>query len=299
MAGTQVQDPIDLMNSINDDTDNINSTNDLINQNQVYNTSNEISMKQEQLMKIKNDKLNSQLSSLKDIENNIINKDRFIDQTSSHIEKNDTNIYILYISLFLSLALFLSIILYSIGQLSNRLLNIVIVIIIVIFLCLVLYTYNIFHFATIVHFIDNRKNLNLAKSVKNLQKKLGVDLQEQLYGDKKDFIDENCLCEDSDEIYTDEEDIGVSIKPGYFYYDKTAPKQYISPDAKSNKINVSSNINKKIYDKVDWVNHDTKTYENDVDDKSSYVKSYRINPNNYDVYKNGTLVGDSTYSVNI
>ena len=51
---------------------------------------------------------------------------------------------------------------------------------------------------------------------------------------------------------------------------------------------------KPIYDKINWVNHDTKSSDPDFDNKS-----YKINPNNYDLYKDGKLVDDSTYSINL
>ena len=57
------------------------------------------------------------------MENNIINKDRIIEQTDKHIEKNDKNIFILYISLALSIIIFLSIILYAFGQVNDRILK--------------------------------------------------------------------------------------------------------------------------------------------------------------------------------
>ena len=106
-------------------------------------------------------------------------------------------------------------------------------------------------------------------------------------------IDENCECPITEEVYTDEENIGVDIKPGYFYYDKNAPKQILVPNG-GDKSNVSLDPKKPIYDKINWVNHDTKSSDPDFDNKS-----YKINPNNYDLYKDGKLVDDSTYSINL
>ena len=163
--------------------------------------------------------------------------------------------------------------------------------IILVFLVILLYTYNIFHFASLVNFLDNRRNLRLQESISKFQRNFG--LQRRLYGDKQDYIDENCDCPATEEVYTDEENIGVDIKPGYFYYDKNAPKQILVPNG-GDKTNVSVNPKKPIYDKINWVNHDTKSSDPDFDNKS-----YKINPNNYDVYKDGKLVDDSTYSINL
>ena len=286
------KDPIDIMNELKSQNSFLNdSTLDLNAKNQENNVNNEILVKQDQLMKIKNDELNHQLDKLKDMENNIINKDRIIEQTDKHIEKNDKNIFILYISLALSIIIFLSIILYAFGQVNDRILNIIIITIILIFLIILLYTYNIFHFASIVNFIDNRRNLRLQDSISNFERKFG--LQQRLYGNKQDYVDENCDCPETEDVFTDEENIGVDIKPGYFYYDKNAPKQVLVPHG-GEKTNVADDTTNKIYNKINWVNHDKKTYDEDYD-----TKPYKIEPNKNYLYKDGNLVNDSTYSINL
>jgi hypothetical protein len=286
------KDPIDIMNELKSQNSFLNdSTLDLNAKNQENNVNNEILVKQDQLMKIKNDELNHQLDKLKDMENNIINKDRIIEQTDKHIEKNDKNIFILYISLALSIIIFLSIILYAFGQVNDRILNIIIITIILIFLIILLYTYNIFHFASIVNFIDNRRNLRLQDSISNFERKFG--LQQRLYGNKQDYVDENCDCPETEDVFTDEENIGVDIKPGYFYYDKNAPKQVLVPHG-GEKTNVADDATNKIYNKINWVNHDKKTYDEDYD-----TKPYKIEPNKNYLYKDGNLVNDSTYSINL
>lgn len=288
-----MKDPIDQMMELKDQAQALqNSTLNLISKNQEDNTNNEILVKQDQLNKIKNDKLNKQLESLKELEHNVINKDRLVEQTNVINEKNDKNIYTLYVSLFLSLIIFLAIVLFSIGKLNDRLLTIIVTATLFIFTLVVLYTYNIGHFATLVHFLDNRRNLKLEESILNVEKRFGRNMQKRIYGDKQDWIDSNCECPDDEDIYTDEENIGVEIKPGYFYYDKNAPKQNIVPGG-GEKINVSDNANRDIFDKIDWVNHDSKSSSPDSEN------DYNIYPNNNDVYKNGKLVAESTYTVNL
>lgn len=290
---TSYKDPIDQMNELKGQSDSlVNSTINLISQNQEFNTKNEIMVKQDQLNKIKNDRLNKQLQSLKELEHNIINKDRLIEQTNESDTKNKTNIYILYSGAVLALIIFFSIILYAIGKMNDRILSIVVTMVILIFTLMVLYNYNIAHFADIVNFLDNRKNLRLQKSIGNFGKRLSQNVQEKIYGDKQEWLDSNCECPDSEDIYTDEENIAVDIKPGYFYYDKNAPKQNIVPDG-GKKINVALDATKTIYDKIDWVDHDNISSDPDNDN------DYNINPNNDDVYKNGILVNESTYTVNL
>ena len=102
---------------------------------------------------------------------------------------------------------------------------------------------------------------------------------------------QNCTCPETNNVYMEEENIGVNIVPGYFYYDKNAPKQNIQPDG-GERINLSTNSNKKIYDKIKWVNHDN---------MASNVLAeydYNIEPNDNKVYKDGKFNADSTYTVN-
>jgi len=289
-----VKDPIDLMKELEADSENdTDSTNQLNVENQTYNTYIETNIKQDQLNKFHNDKLNKQLQQLKELESNIINKDRLIEQTNDLNTKNDTNINTLYVSLSLALIVFLSIILYSMEKLNDRLLGIIITMVILIFTLIILYTYNIFHFKTAVNFLDIRKNLQLQQKIKDTGKNIEKRIQEKIYGDKRDWLDENCDCPDTEDIYTDEENIAVEIKPGYFYYDKNAPKQNIIPSG-GQKINVSADPNKTINDKIQWVNHDSKSSDIDAEDYN-----YNINPNNNDLHKNGIFVNDTTYTVNL
>lgn len=294
MSETSVKDPIDIMNEIGtSQTDSINTTANLVSQNQNFNTKNEILVKQDQLYKIHNDKLNKQLDSLKELEHNIINKDRLIEQTNEQNEKSNKNINTLYISLGLAFIILIGIVLYSIGKLNDRLLAVLVSIVLISFTLIVLYTYNIAHFADMVNFLDNRRNLKLAESIGNIGNRFTKNIQERIYGDKQDWIDTNCECPDAEDIYTDEENIGVDIKPGLFYYDKNAPKQNLVPHG-GEKVNVSSDASREINDKIEWVNHDSKSYDPDSEDNN-----YNINPNNNNLYKDGKFVADSTYTVNL
>ena len=287
------KDPIDQMNELKAQSQDLEDTTlNLVSQNQQNNTNNEIMVKQDQLEKIKNDRLNKQLENLNELEHNIINKDRLIEQTNQVNENNNKNIYTLFVALGLSFIIFLGIVLHSIGKLNDKILTAIVAIILVIFVCIVMYTYNIAHFADMVNFIDNRRNLRLMESVGNFGSRVQKWRQERAYGDEKDWVDANCECpDDSGAEAIDEENIGVDIKPGYFYYDKNAPKQNITPNGGS-RINVSDDASRKIYDKINWVNHDI--VANSEDDNE-----YNIFPNKDQIYKNGKLVNYSTYTVNL
>ena len=268
------------------------STLELTSQNQLYNLNNEILVKQDQLTKFKNDNLNKKLQELDELEHNIINKDRLIEQTNQVNDRNNNNIYTLFVSLFLSIILFIGVLLYSLGILNEKILTIIVTLVILIFILIVLYTYNIAHFATLVHFIDNRRHLRISASIGNIGKNIQSWEQERVYGNKQDWVDENCTCPETDGTYMEEENIGVDIKPGYFYYDKNAPKQNITPNG-GDKINVSSDSNRKIYDKIEWVNHDK------VSSSILNENDYNIEPNNNILYKQGKFNADSTYTINL
>ncbi len=286
-----MSDPIAQMNELKANSKSLtDSTLNLIAQNQEYNTSNEILVKQDQLNKIKNDRLNKQLENLNELEHNIINKDRLIEQTNQVNENNDKNIYTLYVGLSLSFILFLGIILHSLGKLNDKLLTVLVAVILFIFILIVMYTYNIAHFADLVHFIDNRRNLRLQESIGNFGSRIQKWRQERVYGNEQDWIDANCECTEPESTVIDEENIGVDIKPGYFYYDKNAPKQNITPDG-GKPINISDDPKRKIYDKIKWVNHDNVSGEDD--------REYNIFPNKDRTYKNGDLVANSTYTINL
>ena len=286
-------DPIQQMNELKaQNQQSVSTTLNLVAQNQLNNKNNEILVKQDQLAKFRNDKLNKKLDELNELEHNIINKDRLIEQTNQINQNKDKNIYTLYVGLFLSVVLFIIILLYSLEKINNKLATILISIVFILFLLIVLYNYNIAHFATLVNFFKNRRELKIEASIGNFGSRITSWAQERAYGNKQEWIDNNCACPDSEGTYSDEENTSVEIKPGYFYYDKNAPKQNIHPDG-GDKINVSVNPNKKIYDKIHWVNHDN--VSNNMDNNHEY----NIEPNNYDMYKEGKLVGDSTYTVNL
>lgn len=286
------KDPIVQMNELRASSENLeDTTQNLISQNQQYNTNNEIMVKQDQLNKIKNDRLNKQLENLNELEHNIINKDRLIEQTNKVNENNDKNIYTLYVALGLSIIIFIGIVSHSLGKLNDKIFTALISVVLVIFVCIVMYTYNIAHFADMVNFIDNRRNLRLMESIGNFGGRVQKWRQERVYGDEKDWVDANCECPETEAEVINEENIGVDIKPGYFYYDKNAPKQNITPNGGS-RINVSDDANRKIYDKINWVNHDI--VANSEDDNE-----YNIFPNKDQIYKNGKLVNYSTYTVNL
>ena len=293
-----VPDPIQMSNELKSTLDNINldtNSQTLNTQNRTYNINNEILVKQDQLDKIKNDELEGQLNKIKSIENTIINKDRLIEQVHVNMNNNSENINILYIGIFFSIILMGVVSLYALGKINEKLFGILVVLLILVFVIMIMYKYNILYFKTVSHFIDNRKNLAILNSVKDLGSQVKSNMQERLYGSKQDFLDDNCDCPPSQEdVYNEEEGASVDVVPGYFYYDKSAPKQLLVPNG-GEKINVSTDVDTEVFDKIDWVNHDKVMYDTNSEESGHY----QMNPNSDKLYTNNKLVNDITYTVNL
>ena len=238
-----------------------------------YNTLNNIDsqilLKKDQLIKIKNQELNQQIKYLQDYESSIINKDRLIEETNLNIEKNDRNITVLIFSILFSIFLFVVIFMYVYNIISPKLFNLLLIGIVIMYVILFLYAYDIFYFKTVVNFFDYRKNNNIENAVKDWSKFTKTDLQQKLYGNKTDWVDNNCNCPTSIDVLPNEGNISVKQIPGLYYYDKNSPGQLIVGNDnngitinKGEKVNISTNPAKRVFDKIDWVNHDNYETQN-------------------------------------
>lgn len=264
----------------------------ILNNNNNFNLNNEILLKQDHLFKFKNNELEQNLDNINDLESAIINKDRLIEQTNNDNQNNSDSIYLLIIGFIISILLLISIILFVNQFINTKLFSLLFMIYLICFITLFLYKFNIFYMKTFLNFFSNRRKIKLEESVTGLPNTIYKNVQYSLYGDKKDFIDKNCICpSDSENSYIDDEADQVDIKPGYFYYDTNSPKQLLHPNGGS-KINVAQEDNETIYNKIDWVNHDNVMYSEEQDSGN-----YQINPNNQ--LKNGQLVNDVTYTINL
>lgn len=302
MTGT---DPIELSKALETTVENINTNAasdniELNNTSTLSNLGSQILLKKEQLIKMKNEKLNNQIKQLQNYESSIINKDRLIDETNKYIEKNNLNIRFLIFALVIAVLGFFVFALYNFGKISNNLFNILSILLTIIFVVVILYAYNIFYFRTAVNFLDYRKNTKLENAVSNWTNYSETNLQKNLYGSRSDWEDENCECPPDEEIYPEEPNISVTTQPGYYYYDGNAPKQLVVNNDKlgGEPINVSDNPNirpePKIFDKIKWVDHDNYTYS-----MSDEEGVYEINPNDNKLNKNGLLVNNSTFTANL
>ena len=270
---------------------------------QINNINSEILLKKDQLIKIKNSELNEQIKYLQNYESSIINKDRLIEETNNYIEKNNKNIIVLIFCIVFAIFLCIIVSSYVYNRISPKIFTLLLLFVILMYIFLFLYSYDIFYFKTAVNFLDYRKNNNLENAVKDLSTMTKTDLQKKLYGSKKEWDEKNCECEEMQPIYPTETDISVKNIPGYYYYDGNAPKQLIvgnnggekifggmnSSTGENIPVNLSTNSNKIINNKIDWVDFDK---NHNTDEEGTYELN-RSN-NNTD-----TLVASSTYTANL
>ena len=261
---------------------------------EINNINSQILLKKDQLIKMKNEKLNNQIKNLQDYESSIINKNRLIDETNAFTEKNNTNIIILSVSIILAIILLLIISLYVYNKLNANIFNMLLIFIIICYVILLMYGYNILYFQNIVNYFKINKAQKIENAVKNWSNFTKTDLQLKLYGSKSEWDDANCNCtEDSEGIYSSEENVSVNNIPGYFYYDGNAPKQLIVGNKNDETIIGGAPVNvgtvgKPIYDKINWVDHDFRS--------SDEEGVYELNsPKNIP----SSLVGNSTYTSNL
>lgn len=299
------ENPIDTMNKLESAFTTLSNltkeSNIKINaKNALNNIDSQILLRKDQLILIKNQELNKQIKYLQNYESSIINKDRLIEETNLNIEKNDRNITVLICSILFSIFLFIIILMHVYNNISPKLFNLLLIVIVIMYVILFLYAYDIFYFKTVVNFFDYRKNHNIENAVKDWSKFTKTDLQRQLYGDKKKWIDDNCACEEQTYILPNETNITVKEIPGLYYYDKNSPNQLIVGNDnngdiinKGSEVNISTTAGKKIFDKIDWVNHDNYETTN-----QNQIGVYELNQNLGSSSNNG-FNNNSTFTANL
>lgn len=279
------------------------------------NTSNninqEILIKKDQLLKMKNNDLMKQLKELEIIESNISNKNRIIEQTNDNIQNQNTGINNLIISIILAIILCISVFLYGISKLDGTKFMILLIIIILCYIFLYLYTYNIFYLKDSVSYLFN------ARSIQSIENKLTTwsnaiktdainDLEEK-------WIKNNCSCSgvveeepDTSNIYAIDANVISKEIPGYFYYDGTAPPQLLVPtpdpalglNEKIDWVDYSSNGNVLYNPSINELSYDNKSYynyKNTTDPTIALRKQLNeFNENGKDT----SLVDNKTYSAN-
>ena len=277
------------------------------------NINQEILVKKDQLLRMKNDDLMKQLKELETIESHIANKDRIIEQTNYNIQKQNTGINNLIISVILAVILCVSVFFYGSGKLDGKKFLILLIIIILCYLFLYLYTYNIFSLKDSIPYLFN------ARSIQSLESRLTTwstavqtAVSDRLDEREETWMKNNCACPVVEEetvqvdIYAIDQNVTSKEIPGYFYHDGTAPAQLLVPTP-----DPALGLNQKI----DWVDYSSNgnmlynpnTNQTSYDNKSYYNYKNTTDPtialqkqlNDFNENAKGTsLVDSETYSTN-
>jgi hypothetical protein len=244
--------------------------------NKENNINQEILVKKDQLLKMKNDDLMKQLRELEIIQSNIENKNRIIEQTNDNINKQNTNINNLIISAVLAALLFIAVFLYGSGKLDKGIFSILLIIIILCYLLLFIYTYNIFYLKDAVFSIFNYGNVvKIENSVLKWADQIETRASNELNEIKQSWIQTHCDCpieeeQNNSDIYSNVQNVSTKEIPGYFYYDGTAPAQLLVPtpdpkiglNEKIDWVDYSSNGSMKYNPTTNKVSNDNKNYYN-------------------------------------
>jgi hypothetical protein len=296
----------DLNSSYSDSTQNINSSN-LQN-----NISNEILLKQEQLLKMENEKLNSQLFQLDQAQSIISNKDTITKQTDKELSKKNNNINFLIFMLIISLLTFCVIMLGNQGIIDNFKMNAILgVLCFHVFIALIIF-YDFLYLGTALkNMFYNRDNiminkLNNWKFASNIVNAVDTSL----YGTESDWQQANCQypCNTQEEessttaLYNN---ISTIPTPGYYYNDGSAPSQLLDP---SGSYNTTNNEKQLIYwpdyDQVNKIAHDYNIQpQNSINDlinnPDSTPNNYIFNSDNNTSNIDGNLSGNYTITSNL
>lgn len=281
---------------------NLAELNNIQNQLSKLNNLNQESLiKQDQLLRIKNDDLMNQLRKLEEIQSSISNKDRIIDQTNLNISNQELNIKVLIISIVLALLLFGVILLYFYSILGEIYTTIIVIIIIICYIILLMYSYNVFYFKDAMTYFSNNNVNRIASKLNSWSDTINTDLRNDIYGLESSWVNNNCSCPDNQSeeeppIYSEVANVVQKEIPGHFYYDGTAPQQLLVPAPLSPKLN----------DNIEWVDYSSNgtVHINQRDNNISYNDSNYYNFKNkenpqhlYD--QHGYLVNNKTKTSNL
>lgn len=250
--------------------------------NTLNNLNQESLVKQQQLIQMENNKLIDQLRDLENIQSNIENKTRMIDQLNLNMINQQTNIRVLTVSIILALLILSTIVMYGYGIIEKSYCIIYIIIILISYVILFMYYYNIFYFKSA---IDAIFNSNFEERLGNTLKNWSTDIKTI----ENEWIDKNCGCDTEEEessFYFPNNSIqNTNPLPGYYYYDGSAPKQLLIPTPTSSNIKTNENI--------EWVDY--------TENSSTNYYNYNNNLSNLQnmLNKSNTLVNSKTYTTNL
>lgn len=275
--------------------------------NTANNLNQETLVKKDQLLRMKNDDLMKQLKELEIIQSTITNKDRLIEQTNNNISEQESNIKILVISSILAIILLIAFISNGFNQISNNYLLIVVITVIVCYFILFIYSYNIFYFKTAITYLFDRKSMRLGNELKNWSQHVKSELEDELFGKKVDWVNNNCACPIEDESepdsYARDQNITEESIPGQFYYDGSSPQQLLVPTPESPTLSLTKSIDWVDYSQDGQVKYNRDSNKVSYDNKNYY--NYNVNskdPANIllnELNNSTALVNNKTNTANI
>ena len=243
------------------------------------NNTNEILLKQDQLLEFENNNLLTQLRELETVQSSITNKDRIIQELDESIQKKNKYIYFFSITIFFAFVLLIITILYGNKNISSGFYKILIIIDFVILFLIMCYIFNIFHIHDIVHYTTFTREMRIRKKLNEWGEKIDKNIDEK----RNKWIDANCNCPAPEEITTVTQEAIYSLQQnvqeqtlgGYFYNDGTSPQQVLvkSPNtydsdsvkyidwvdySKSGNMHYDNNIKKIIYNDNNYYNYNGK-----------------------------------------
>jgi hypothetical protein len=301
--------PSELANDLSNSYNNFN--NELNSANLQNNISNEILLKQEQLLKMENEKLNSQLYSLDQAQSIISNKDTIKKQTDKELSKKNNNINFLIFMLIISLLTFCVIMLGNQGVIDNFKMNAILgVLALHVFIAVIIF-YDFLYLGTAFKnmfynkdniMIDKLNNWKFASNIVN-----AVDTS--LYGTESDWQQANCQypCdtqqEEEESIIASYNNISTTPTPGYYYNDGSSPPQLLNPSGTySNTNNEKELIYWPDYDQSNKIAHD---YNIEPQNRLNTIINRPV-PNNYSFNSkdnssniDGKLSGNYTITSNL
>lgn len=301
--------PMELAEDLNDSYNYLNTQ--LNSANLQNNISQEILLKQEQLLQMENEKLNSQLFELDQAQSIISNKDTITKQTDKELSKKNNNINFLIFMLIIALLTFCVIMLGNQGLIDSFKMNAILSVLgLHVFIAVIIF-YDFLYLGTAFkNMFYNRDNIMLNK-LNNWKFASNIvnAVDTSLYGTESDWQSANCQYP----CNTEEEEESTTVSsystllkppiPGYYYNDGSAPSQLLNPKGTYNNTN---NRKELIY----WPDYDqSNKITHDYNIQPQNIMNDLINtpvPNNYSFNSedntsniDGNLSGNYTITSNL
>lgn len=300
--------PMELAEDLNDSYNYLNTQ--LNSANLQNNISQEILLKQEQLLQMENEKLNSQLFELDQAQSIISNKDTITKQTDKELSKKNNNINFLIFMLIIALLTFCVIMLGNQGLIDSFKMNAILSVLgLHVFIAVIIF-YDFLYLGTAFkNMFYNRDNIMLNK-LNNWKFASNIvnAVDTSLYGTESDWQNANCQypCNTEEEESTTVSLYSTVIKPpipGYYYNDGSAPSQLLNPKGTYNNTNNQKElIYWPDYDQSNKITHDyniqPQNIINDLLNKpvpDNYAFNSEDNTSNID----GNLSGNYTITSNL